>query len=105
MKPSAATTLSQASTRGSSSPLTVTTARSRTPSPSRAVTWALVIISTSIARTLSTLPACARNASRRCTRVTEAASGSSISAQSMALSPPPTMTTSRPTYSWLLGTK
>ena len=63
--------------------------------PSRPVTWALTIISTPEARTWSTLALCARNASRRCTRVTLAASGSSISAQSRALSPPPTTTTSR----------
>ena len=47
----------------------------------------------------------ARNLSRRCTRVIDPAIGSRLCAQSKALSPPPTMTMSRPAYSVKDGTK
>ena len=63
------------------------------------------MISTEESRTCCTVRSWARNASRRCTSVTEAATGSRWSAQSKALSPPPTMTTSLPAYGAKLGTK
>ena len=63
------------------------------------------MISTDDARTCSTVRSCARKASRRCTSATELATGSRCRAQSKALSPPPTITTSLPTYGSKLGTK
>ena len=62
-------------------------------------------MSTEEERTWSTVRWWARNASRRCTSVTVLATGSRCSAQSNALSPPPTMTTSLPAYGAKLGTK
>ena len=78
---------------------------SSAPLPRSALTSALVTISTAESRTASTVRWCARNASRRCTRVTVLATGSRCSAQSKALSPPPTITTSLPAYGAKLGTK
>ena len=63
------------------------------------------MISTLDACTAATVRSWARKASRRCTSVTEAATGSRCCAQSKALSPPPTMTTSLPAYGAKLGTK
>ena len=63
------------------------------------------MISTELSRTACTVRSWARNASRRCTSATERATGSRWSAQSKALSPPPTMTTSLSTYGWNDGTK
>ncbi len=91
------------------SPSTSTSTDSSAPVPFEpplsAVTWALVRISTDVACTCSTVRWWARNLSRRWTRVTEAATGSRWSAQSKALSPPPTITTSLPAYGAKLGTK
>jgi hypothetical protein len=68
-------------------------------------TSALTTISTGSACTLATVPACARNLSRRCTSVTDFAIGWSDSAQSNAESPPPTITTFCPARSSRCGTK
>ena len=70
-----------------------------------AVTCARVMISTELSRTACTVRSWARKASRRCTSATERATGSRWSAQSKALSPPPTITTSLSTYGWNDGTK
>ena len=104
MKPSAATTAC-AGRVVTSSPSTVMSIDSRVPLPCSAVTSARVTMSTEEARTWSTVRAWARNASRRWTSVTDFAIGSRCSAQSKALSPPPTITTSLPTYGSKLGTK
>ena len=70
------------------------------------VTWALVMISTSDSITCCTVRSWARKASRRCTSAMDRGdAGSRCSAQSNALSPPPTMTTSLPAYGSKLGTK
>ena len=61
---------------------------------SKAVTVAGVTIATDDVWTAVTVEACARNAVRRCTSVTDLAIGSRWWAQSNALSPPPTTTTS-----------
>ena len=95
MKPSAATRACAGTTRGSW-PSTVISTSSRWVSPRSSVTWALVMISTLEAFTSATVRSWARKASRRCTRVTVDATGSRCWAQSKALSPPPTITTSLP---------
>ena len=105
MKPSAATTACAGRRRGSS-PSTVISTSSR---------WAVAAqrgdlgpgddLDAGGLAPRSTVRSWARNASRRCTSVTDAAIGSRCSAQSKALSPPPTMTTSLPAYGAKLGTK
>ena len=104
MNPSAATTAWAGRCTGST-PSTVISTCESVPSPLMPVTCALVMISTGDARTCSTVRAWARKASRRCTSVTDRATGSRCRAQSNALSPPPTMTTSLPAYGSKLGTK
>ena len=96
MNPRAATSRWQASVWGCS-PLTVTTTASSASTPTVSLTCALVITRTAVARNACSDPGWARNVSRRCTSVTLRATGCSISAQSTALSPPPTITTSVPT--------
>ena len=81
------------------SPSTSMSTDSTVPLPWMADTWALVEdVDRRIPHTACTVRSWARNASRRCTRVTERATGSRCSAQSKAESPPPTMTTSLPAY-------
>ncbi|MNE75449.1 hypothetical protein D3C80_1716110 [compost metagenome] len=65
-------------------------------SPCSSVISEGVITFTLEAISCSTLCSCARNLSRRCTRVTFSAIGSSIRAQSTAESPPPLIRTLRP---------
>ena len=104
MKPRAATSACAGFTTGSW-PSTVISTSASVSSPRSAVTWARVTISTELSRTAWTVRWWARNASRRCTRVIDRATGSRCCAQSNALSPPPTMTTSLPAYGWNDGTK
>ena len=106
MKPRAATTACAGRVVTSPSTVISTLSTWRVPAVAIAVTWALVMISTATPGTgVDRAPAWARNASRRCTSVTDLAIGSRWWAQSKALSPPPTMTTSLPTYGSKLGTK
>src|SRR3954454_3968714 len=85
-KPRAATT-SCALTGVTSLVFTCSTSTdSRRPLPTRRTTLELVITLTLLDRTLSTVAWWARNASRRCTSVTDDASGSRATAQSKALS-------------------
>ncbi len=99
MKPSAATTREQSSSTSSPLPVSRTTAPSTAVSPASECTTCGVSTRTEDARSWVTEPACAVNCGRRCTSVTDFAIGSRVSAQSTALSPPPTTSTSCPAYS------
>ena len=106
VKPSAAMTACAASWLVARLFLPRTSTASIRPARSRAATTsALVTTGTGRSSTCRTSPSCARNAARRCTMVTERATGANVSAQWKALSPPPTITTSRSRYSSGSGTK